>query len=94
MLEPQTPHLFLISTIILLVLFLVALVLLIVLFKQNNELRRMNMIVFENEQHLANQLDEVVNALEQTNNTLIGLNDSKFNIQIKLNRLAIRTAKL
>jgi uncharacterized membrane protein affecting hemolysin expression len=92
--ESQLIHLLAISTIILFVIAIVSIILLTVLFKQNNELRRMNMIVFENEQHLANQLDEVVNALEQTNNTLIGLNDSKFNIQIKLNRLAIRTAKL
>lgn len=92
--ESQLIHLLAISTIILFVIAIVSIILLTVLFKQNNELRRMNMIVFENEQHLANQLDEVVNALEQTNNTLIGLNDSRFNIQIKLNRLAIRTAKL
>lgn len=89
--ESQLIHLLTISTIILFVVAIVSIILLTVLFKQNNELSMMNKIVFENEQDLANKLDEAVNALIETNNTLIGHNpDGKFNIQISLNRKVIK----
>lgn len=91
--ESQLIHLLAISTIILFVIAIVSIILLTVLFKQNNKLHEMNCICFSNEQDLANKLEEAVNALEQTNNTLIGMQDIRFNIQIQLNRNVIKAIK-
>lgn len=91
--ESQLIHLLAISTIILFVIAIVSIILLTVLFKQNNTLHQMNAICFSNEQDLANKLEEAVNALEQTNNTLIGMQDIRFNIQIQLNRNVIKAIK-
>lgn len=90
----ESNEIFLTATIFLLFIVIVSIIVFIFLVKQNIELKRLNDFYSQREKDLSEMLEEATNALEQTNNNMIGNNpNGKFNIQITLNRSIIKNVK-
>ena len=93
--DSQTIHLLVIAIFILCFLLTALIITALHFSKKNNDLVEIADTVFANEQQLKNDLEEVINALYQTNHLLIAYNDNgRFNISIEQNRRMIKRISL